>query len=188
MTYAEGENAMRLGLLTTDFPVAAQPVARPNSQLPRATVSDVTGAVLKILRPDLQRRCRQLVVEVIETSEFLEGDPSPVAQAMADLLDSVSRCALTNRVMVRVALERDDVVITAREEGLGIGLDLARQLIERYGRAISCCVGAPERGSEIVVRVRVPVPEFESAATDTEYDWEAQMRLALAVTRRPGMA
>ena len=179
---------MMSSLVAAAIPVAALPAARPHSQLPRATVTDVTDAVLKILRPDLRRRGRQFVVEIIETFEFLGGDPSPVAQVMADLLDILSHCAVTNRVMVRVAVEHDDVVITAREEGPGIGLGLARELIERYGRAISCCVGAPERGSEIVVRVRVPVPEFESAATGAEYDWEAQMRLALAVTRRPGMA
>jgi hypothetical protein len=185
MTYDEPENSIMSSLLTAAFPVAAAPEIRPCPQLPRATLSDVTDAVLKIMRPDLRRRGRQLLVEVTETSEFLEGDPSPVAQVMADLLDSVSRCALTNRVMVRVAMERDDAVITAREDGLGIGLALARQLTERYGRAISCCVAASDRSSEIVVRVRVPVSESESAATGPEYDWEAQKLLALAVTGRP---
>ena len=182
MTYDEPENSKMSSLVSAAFRVAA-PETRPHTQLPRATLSDVTDAVLKILRPDLQRRGRQLVVEVTETSEFLAGDPSPVAQVMADLLDSVSRCALTNRVMVRVALERDDVVITAREEGLGIGLALARQLTESYGRAISCCVAVANRSSEIVVRVRVPVSESESPASGP-YDWEAQRLLALAVTER----
>jgi len=172
-------------LFTAAFPVIEGPEARPHSQLPRATLSDVTDAVLKILRPDLQRRGRQLVVEVTETSEFLEGDPSPVAQVMADLLDSVTRCALTNRVMVRVAVERDQVVIAAREAGPSIGLALARQLTERYGRAISCCVAATDRSSEIVVRVRIPVCDSESAPTGAPYDWEAQRLLALAVTGRP---
>jgi len=152
--------------------------------LPRATLSEVTYAVLKILRPDLQGRGRQLVVEVTETSEFLEGDPSPVAQVMADLLDSVTRCAQTNRVMVRIALERGQVVITAREAGLGIGLGLARQLTDSYGRAISCCVAAADGGSEIAVRVRVPGFELESTATAAVYDWEAHRLLALAVTER----
>jgi len=175
---------MMSSLLTAAFPLVAQPEARPHSQLPRATLFDVTDAVLKILRPDLQRRGRELVVEVTETSEFLAGDPSPVAQVMADLLDSVSRCAQTNRVMVRVALERDDVAITAREEGLGIGLALARQLTESYGRAISCCVAVADRSSEIVVRVRVPESESEAAASGPAYDWEAQRLLALAVTER----
>ena len=185
MSYVDPENSTISSQLTAAFRVPAAPEARPHSQVPRATLSDVTDAVLKILRPDLQRRGRQLVVEVTETSEFLAGDPSPVAQVMADLLDSASGCALTNRVMVRVALERDDVVITAREDGVGIGLPLARQLTERYGRAISCCVAAADRSSEIVVRVRVPVSESESAATGAAYDWEAQRLLALAVTGRP---
>jgi hypothetical protein len=172
-------------LFSSDFPDVAAPAARPESHLPRATISDVTGAVLKILRPDLQQRGSQFVVEVTETSEFLAGDPRPVAQVMADLLESVSRCALTNPVMVRVAMERGDVVITARQEGDSIGLVLARQLTERYGRTISCCVAKAGRGSQIVVRARVPESESESAATGVAYDWEAQMRLALAVTERP---
>ena len=170
------------GLLSSDSADAAAPVARPESQLPRATLSDVTDAVLKILRPDLQRLGRQLVVEVTETSEFLDGDPTPVAQVMADLLDSVSRCALTDPVMVRVRMERADVVITAHQEGLCIDLVLARQLTERYGRAISCCVATVDDSSQIVVRVRVP--ESASAATGGAYDWEAQRLLALAVTDR----
>ena len=77
------------------------------------------------------------------------------------------------------------IVITAREDGVGIGLPLARQLTERYGRAISCCVAAADGSSEIVVRVRVPVSESESAPTGAAYDWEAQRLLALAVTGRP---
>jgi hypothetical protein len=181
MTYVESENFTMCSLLTADFSIAA---ARRRSHVPRATVSDVTNAVLKILRPDLQRRGRQLVVEVTETSEFLEGDPSPVAQVMADLLDSVSRCAHTNRVQVRVAMERGQVVITAHEAGAGIGLALARQLTDSYGRAISCCVAPVNGSSEIVVRVRVPGSEFESAATSAPYDWEAQRLLALAVAER----
>jgi hypothetical protein len=182
MTYLESEISTMGSLPTADFPIAAR-APRPHTHVPRATVSDVTNAVLKILRPDLQQRGRQLVVEVTETSEFLEGDPSPVAQVMADLLDSVSRCAHTNRVQVRVALERGQVVITAHEAGAGIGLALARQLTDNYGRAISCCIAA-NGSSEIVVRVRVPGSEFESAATSAPYDWEAQRLLALAVAER----
>ena len=175
---------MLSSLLSADCPVPAAPEARPDSQVPRATLSDVTDAVLKILRPDLQQRGSQLVVEVTETSEFLEGDPSPVAQVMADLLESVSRCA-TNPVRVRVAMDRADVVITAWQEGLCLDLALARQLTERYGRAISCCVATAEHRSQIVVRVRVPASESASPVTGAAYDWEAQTRLALAVTGRP---
>ena len=172
-------------LISAAAVVDAEPEAPSNSQLPRATLSDVTDAVLKILRPDLQQRGSQLVVEVTETSEFLDGDPSPVAQVMADLLESVSRCALTDPVRVRVAMGHADVVIAAHGEGFGNGLELARQLTERYGLAISCCVAAADRGSQIVVRVRVPESEFESAASGAAYDWEAQKLLALAVTERP---
>ena len=124
------------------------------------------------------------MVEITETSEFLDGDPRPVAQVLADLLESVSR-RTTYPVMMRLALERGDVVITARAAGLVIDLELARQLTERYGRGISCCVGGVDRTSQVVVRVRVPVAEDESAAADAAYDWEAQMQLALAVSRRP---
>jgi hypothetical protein len=155
-----------------------------DSHLPRATLSDVTDAVLKILRPDLKRRGSQFVVEVTETSEFLDGDPCPVAQVLADLLESVSR-RTTYAVMMRVALERGQVVITARAPRFAIDLELARRLTERYGRAISCCVTPIERGSQMVVRVRVPVVEFESAAAAVAYDWQAQMQLALAVADRP---
>ncbi|HEV2671522.1 MAG TPA: hypothetical protein VGU74_10535 [Gemmatimonadales bacterium] len=178
---------MTSSLVRAACTVVDGPDVRSNPQVPRATLSDVTDAVLKILRPDLQRRSRQLVVEVTETSCFLEGDPSPVAQVMADLLDCVSRRALTNPVMVRVAVERDQVVIQAREAGRGIDLPLARQLTETYGLAISCSVveEAADGGSEIEVRVRVPVAESAADGPEHEYDWEAQMLLALAVSGRP---
>lgn len=192
MIRAESQNAVLSSLLAGAFPTAVAPEAPPHAHVPSATLSDVTDTVLDILRPDLERRglhlvvvrgdlerrCLQLVVEVTETSEVLKGDPSPVAQVMADLLEGVSRCAL-GRVMVRVALQDDQVVITARDDGLGIGLDLARELTERYGREISCCTAATNRSSEIVVRVRVPVSECESAATAVQYDWAAQTLLAL---------
>jgi hypothetical protein len=164
MTYDERENSPVPSLLTAAFPRTAAPEARPDSPSPRATLSDVTEAVLKILRPDLERCDRQVVVEVTKASEVLDGDPAALAQVLADLLESVSRGALTNRVMLRVAMERGDVVITAREEVLSSGLELARQLNDRYGHTISCSVTAPAYCSEIVVRLRLPASESESGA------------------------
>ena len=165
--------------------IVDEPDTRRRPQVPRATLSDVTDAVLKILRPDLARRGRQLVVEVTETSQFLAGDPSSAAQVLADLLDSASRHSQTDRIMVRVVLEREQVVIKAREQGLGIGLPLARQLTESYGHAISCSVATGACSSEIVVRVPVPVAEDEADESEHPYDWEAQTLLALAITERP---
>lgn len=178
--------------MTPCLPIAVTrvdaPDIRPCRQSPRATLSDVMDAVLKILRPDLNRRGRQLVVEVTETSQFLDGDPSPVAQVIADLLDSVARCSLTNRIPVSAALEREYVVIRVGERDHAIGLPLVRQLTETYGRAISCCVTGTNGSSGIMVRIRVPVAEGESEAPGTEYDWEAQLRLALAISDRPQAA
>ncbi|MGE5803493.1 MAG: hypothetical protein ACM358_14695 [Gemmatimonadota bacterium] len=154
MSYVERANSMVSTLPAASFPVAA-PEDRPDAPEPRATLSDVTEAVLKILRPDLERCARQVVVEVTKASESFGGDPSALAQVLADLVESVSRGALTNRVMVRVAMQRGDVVITACEEGLSSGVELARQLTDRYGKAISCSVGSANRNTEIVVRVRV---------------------------------
>jgi C4-dicarboxylate-specific signal transduction histidine kinase len=154
MTYAERENSMVSSLLTAAFPLPAAPEARPDAPVPRATLSDVTEAVLKILRPDLERCDRHVVVEVTKASESLAGDPAALAQVLADLLESVSRGALTKRVMVRVTMERADVVITACEEGLSSGVTLARELTDRYGNAISCSAAAANGSVEIVVRVR----------------------------------
>ena len=155
MTYAQRESSMVSSLLPVSFPVAAAPERRPDAPVLRATLSDVTEAVLRILRPDLERCERQLVVEVDKASEFFDGDPSALAQVLADLLESVSRGALHNRVKVRVARERAGVVITAREEGLASGMALAREFTDRYGTAISCSVAAANRCTEIVVRVRL---------------------------------
>ena len=154
MSYVERENAMVSTLSTASFPVTGAPEGRPAASAPRATLSDVTEAVLHILRPDFERCEREVVVEVTEASEFLEGDPFALAQVMADLLESVSRGALNNRVMVRATMERGDVVITASEERLSSGVELARQLTDRYGKGISCSVATANRGTEIVVRVR----------------------------------
>lgn len=155
MNYAERETSMVSTLCAAPFPLAIEPAVLPDAPLPCATLSDVTEAVLNILRPDLERCDRQLVVEIAEPSEVVDGDPSAVAQVLADLLESVSRGALTNRVRARVAMERGDVVITACEDGPGSGMALARELTDRYGMAISCCVAAASRSTEIVVRVRV---------------------------------
>lgn len=155
MSYIERENSMVSTLPAASFPLAAAPEGRPDAPVAPATLSDVTEAVLKILRPDFERCARQVVVEVTQASESFDGDPSALAQVLADLLESVSRGALNNRVMVRVAMERAGVVITACEDGLSSGVDLARQLTDRYGKAISCSVAAAQRSTEIVVRVRV---------------------------------
>ena len=154
MNYAERENSMVSTLAAESFPVAAAPEGRSAAPVPRATLSDVTEAVLNILRPDFERWERQVVVEVTKASESLDGDPSALAQVLADLLESVARGALNNRVMVRATMERGDVVITASEERLSSGVEVARQLADRYGKAISCSVATANRGTEIVVRVR----------------------------------
>ena len=140
-----------------------------HQQVPLTTLSDVMEAVLESVGPDLARRGQRMMVDLVDSSTDTGRDLFPVADVIADVLESASLYSLTKRNLVRVAFEDDRVVITVRDEIPHSGWPLARRLTEKHGGRISCCSAETEWGTEVVVRLQVPVSTLESddsSATD----------------------
>ncbi len=133
-----------------------------HQQTPLPTLSDVMETVLEKVGPDLARRGNRMIVDLVDSSTDTGRDLSPVADVLADVLDSASLYSRTKRNVVRVALADDQVVMTVRDPVPDTGWPLARRLAETYGSRISCCTAETERGSEVVVQLPVPASKPES--------------------------
>jgi len=133
-----------------------------HQQVPLTTLSDVMEAVLESVGPDLARRGQRMMVDLVDSSTDTGRDLFPVADVIADVLESASLYSLTKRNLVHVVFEDNHVVITVRDQVPYSGGPLARRLTETHGGRISCCSAETERGAEVVVRLQVPVSKLES--------------------------
>ena len=65
------------------------------------------------------------------------------------------RCCRSSSICARTA----DAALPRSEEGLGVGLTLARILVELHGGSITAHSEGPDRGSEFVVRLPIAAPD-----------------------------
>jgi CheY-like chemotaxis protein len=125
-------------------------------------------------------------VSLPEEPLWIEADPTRITQVVGNLLDNAAKYTPPgNEISVTGYHERGEVVLRvrdtgigispemlprvfdlfaqadrslARSEGLGVGLTLARTLIELHGGKITVESEGSGRGSEFVVRLPVAVP------------------------------
>ena len=132
-------------------------------QIPLPTLSDVMEVVLERVGPDLVRRGNRMIVDLVDSSTDTGRDLSPVADVIADVIDSASLSSQTKRNFVRVAYADDHVVITVRDPVPDSGPPLAHRLTETHGSKVRCRSARTERGAEVVVQLPVPVAKLESS-------------------------
>jgi two-component system, sensor histidine kinase len=157
------------------------------------------------VRPLIEERRHELVVEVPEAPLLVHGDPVRLTQVLSNLLNNAARytdpggrvrlsCAVDGRqVVLCVAdngrgiasemLERIfDMFVQEREggKGLGLGLTLVHQLVELHGGKVRAYSQGPGRGSEFVVRLPLIEPGAAAAAsTEQEDEDHEQLRVVL---------
>ncbi len=154
----------------------------------RIDVSAVVEAALEASRPLIASRGHQLVLELSAEPIHVDGDLTRLAQVVADLLDNAAKFTVHGgTIVVRTERCGTDAVIRVGDNGigippeqlsrifqmfeqsrppldpgqggLGVGLTLAKRLVELHDGAITAHSEGINRGSEFVVRLPAREPE-----------------------------
>lgn len=145
-------------------------------------LAEVISCAIEISRPWLQAREQALQVSMPAHAVHVDADPTRLTQVVANLLNNASKYSPAG-AEIQLALERDgdEAVIRVKDKGigipapelsrifdmysqirqpleraaggLGIGLGLARGIVQLHAGRISARSEGPGHGSEFVVRL-----------------------------------
>jgi PAS domain S-box-containing protein len=148
----------------------------------RCELADIVQAAVETSRPIIEASDHRLSVELPSEPIVLHGDETRLAQVLLNLLNNAAKYT-PHGGHIRIGAERqgDSVVIRVRDTGsgiepqmlsrifdlfaqvtdslgsaqggLGIGLTLARRLVEMHGGRIEASSDGPNRGSEFSVHL-----------------------------------
>jgi signal transduction histidine kinase len=148
------------------------------------TLQTIVAEALETARGVMDARGHAVSVSLPEEPLRFEADPRRIVQIVGNLLDNAAKYTPRGgEISVRGYYERGEVVLSVRdtgigiahemlprvfdlfvqmdpfparsEEGLGVGLTLARTLVELHGGSIVAHSEGPGRGSEFVTRLPV---------------------------------
>jgi PAS domain S-box-containing protein len=161
----------------------------------RIALATVLENALEASRPHIEQSGHRLEVDLPVQPVYLEADSVRLAQVFINLLNNAAKYS-EHGGTIRLSARRDgtDVVVTVSdtgigiaaehlphlfdsfshvapvtgysEGGLGIGLSLARSLVELHGGRIEAASEGPHKGSRFSVRLPA-LSEVHSLATDT---------------------
>jgi signal transduction histidine kinase len=160
----------------------------------RVALGDAIRAGVDTARPNIDAKGHTLETRLPAEKLYVDGDAVRLAQVVSNLLNNAAKFTPPNgrielaaraedgAVLVRVAdsgigIARDklgeifDMFVqldTARVAagGLGLGLTLARSIIERHGGSIEAKSGGRGQGSEFLVRLPLAAPPKPAAANE----------------------
>ena len=151
-------------------------------------VSRVVAAAVETSRPCVDALDHTLDVSLPSEPLRIKGDFARIAQVLANLINNAAKYTNKGgRIAVTASCEGTDVVFRVRDSGmgipreslsaifepfrqidrtldraqggLGVGLTLARRLVEMHGGSITAHSEGPDRGSEFTVRLPSESPE-----------------------------
>jgi signal transduction histidine kinase/ActR/RegA family two-component response regulator len=151
----------------------------------RADIADLVARSLEVAAPIVDQRGHQLVSD-LQHNVIVDGDVARLVQVLANLITNGAKYTEPGG-SIRVTARRDagDAVIMVRDSGrgidpellphvfemftqgsqqpggLGIGLAIARSIVELHGGTISAASDGAGTGSEFVVRI--PLATYEAA-------------------------
>ncbi len=146
-------------------------------------VAALVDRAVEQVRPLLEERGHRLKLDLPETPVSLRGDPTRLEQVLSNLLINAAKYTdVGGRISVTVRRDGADVLISVRDNGvgmsaelkdrvfdlfvqspesgvrapggLGVGLTLVRRLVELHGGSVEASSDGPNRGSEF--RIRLP--------------------------------
>jgi two-component system CheB/CheR fusion protein len=159
-------------------------------RLRRAIVplSDVIRDAVAAVRPIIDAEGHELTITSRDETLAVDGDPTRLTQIVANLLANAARYTPRGgRIAISANLEENDAVIRVRDTGvgiekgqlprvfemfyqgdnprtnagLGIGLTLAKSLVEMHGGTIAVSSAGKNEGSEFTIRL--PASQRETA-------------------------
>jgi signal transduction histidine kinase/CheY-like chemotaxis protein len=176
----------QLGLVTRliDDLLDVSRVDRGKLELQREKVAVETfvNAAIETARPNIEGKSHELVVRYAPKTFHVDGDPTRLAQVIANLLNNAAKFTPANgRIELSMRAEGPRAVIAVRDNGIGIppadlarifemfvqldasktqaaaglglGLALARSLVALHGGEIKAQSAGPGRGSEFAVHL-----------------------------------
>jgi CheY-like chemotaxis protein/two-component sensor histidine kinase len=148
----------------------------------RLDLSPVVSSAVEMVRPLIEERKHEITVSLAPGALRLEADPLRLEQILVNLLTNAAKYTdAGGRLWLSVGHERDQILITVRdsgvgiaaellprmfdlfaqgdrsiarsEGGLGIGLTLVQKLTEMHGGTVTATSEGPGKGSAFEVRL-----------------------------------
>ncbi len=145
-------------------------------------INDIVNHAVEASRPLIESRGQKLTISIAATPQWIEGDRIRLAQVLSNLLNNAAKFTSEGgRITLSANREGSDVVIEVRDTGigispeilpqifdlftqaddslahsqggLGIGLTLVRQLVEKHGGTITAASAGTGQGSLFTVRL-----------------------------------
>jgi two-component system CheB/CheR fusion protein len=162
-------------------------------------MAEVVRDALDVTRPVMENLEHELTLELPEEPLIVDGDAARLTQAISNLLNNAARYTPPHgKISVRVARDDEHVHISVQDNGrglsaqslknvfemfyqardsgvsttgLGIGLTLAKKLVEMHGGGIEAHSAGPGKGSTFTICL--PLAHTELAASGAETHNEA---------------
>lgn len=163
----------------------------------RIALADVVATAVETSRPIVEQRGHQLTVDLPDDVVCLEADPARLAQVLSNLLTNAAKYTPPGgRIRLSAAMDGPQLVVSVSDtgigipadmlprvfemfmqvdkalgratDGLGIGLTLARRIVEMHGGTIEASSGGPGAGSEFTIRL--PVLDRPTRSLDPDDD------------------
>jgi two-component system, sensor histidine kinase len=178
------------------------------------SLRSVVDAAVETARPILDSRRHELTIQIPEDAPPFEADPLRLAQAISNLLTNAAKYTDAGGKIELGARVADGVVITVRdngigiptehfgrlftmfsqissearsESGLGIGLALVKGFVELHGGTVEVHSAGPCKGSEFVIRLpstAPPTPTMGSGESESAASPLGKLRVLIADDNR----
>jgi signal transduction histidine kinase/ActR/RegA family two-component response regulator len=148
----------------------------------RVQLADIVARGVETARPLIEQQKHQLTVSLPPQPVWLEADSVRLSQVVANLLNNAAKYSdKPGHITLSAVREGDEAVLRVLDDGigmeaellprvfdlftqadrsvarsqggLGIGLTLARSLVERHGGSVQARSEGPGKGSELIVRL-----------------------------------
>lgn len=145
-------------------------------------IAEIIAKAIEIASPLLEQRAHSLDVQVQRKGLRVKGDSTRLSQVVSNLLTNAAKYTPpAGHITIRTEGDDSDVVVRVRDTGMGIapevlpcvfdlfvqepqaidrsqgglglGLTIVRNLVERHGGTVSASSDGPGTGSEFVVRL-----------------------------------